>query len=92
MGLVGRCYKMGAEGGARSMACDALAGRPLLIPIGGKLPVRLWELPVKPRTSAIGVVSGQSGSGNKTRERTRIHHQIGMTANDPISSIFWQGL
>lgn len=84
MGLVGRCYKMGAEGEARSMACDALAGRPLLIPIGGKLPVRLWELPVKPRTSAIGVGSGKSGSGNKTRERRRIHHQIGMTANDPI--------
>ncbi len=32
----------------------------------------------------FGVGSGKSGSGNKTRERTRIHHQIGMTANDPI--------
>jgi len=28
-----------------------------LIPIGGKLPVHLWELPVKPRTSAIRVYS-----------------------------------
>lgn len=38
----------------RVVAMGSFADGPLLIPISGKLPVRLWALPMKMRTSDLG--------------------------------------